>query len=977
MKSFKSLLAIGFTLFSLQLFAHGHHDPNENITPYNDALDALNGYKIQHLKDQPVWRAFVSKNANWGARFNRYTKLPHRALGSPIKFGSSNQDLMTKSIDFINTEFGEYEIPTQDLFLTRNYNDGKYIHIDFKQLHDGMEILWSNIKVRYAQNKDIVLFGFDAHTAVPKNLPVILTPQQAQQKAEDALVTPIVNSTVSTDKKVIPVPINGNYEYHVVYEVVTNTQDTKDMPGKYLSYVDAETGKIWYRDNDVKQIGFIVNADLYPTNLFNPSQVLELKHLRIVDNATTYYTDDMGSVTIPGPTFGGTIHLDGRYCDIVTTQGGVPSPSISPSSITNNGVFTFPMAPTAPQIQHFTTYYHVNEIHDFMKSKMPSFTAMDNPLTTRIDRTDGSCNAFYNGNSINFYTTSGGCNAFSLINTVIYHEYGHGISNQFYNSQGSNFSNGGLGEGYSDIWAMFLNDDPIVGQGRNIGNQNSLIRRYDVNPKVYPQDLVGQVHADGEIIAGAWWDTYQYWGSLDSVSALFGESLYGLANGPNGSEGEVYFDVLIDALQYDDTDNDITNGTPHFNFIVQGFADHGIYLLNNSEVIHNDLFNQNSGVAINVRADVKTDFTPFVGDLTLQYKLRGSTGAYTPLVMTRNSLQYDITFPSQTAGEVYEYYFELSDNMNSYAVPFPKNVSPTISFTERNIPYYVLIGFKPKYQELFDGSGAPAGWTVGNAPGDNAIRGIWSQGTPVPSFEDPNDSTTLCQTYYDHNGGGQCLFTGNAGSPTASIGQGDVDGGRTTVISPLIDISSYNTPVLGYSRWFSNSQGSNARKDWWTTYLSYNGGANWFPLERTYEPDVKWRRFVVRLAKTGNQQVMVRFVANDSAQAGAGGALVEAALDAFEIYDIGETATSTKNFDKLSFKVFPNPARESVNLLLPEEKEASYEILTSVGQVIKSQLIPGTSKQITIPTGDLASGMYYIRVYQDGKLNIKKLTIAE
>ena len=543
MKSLTSLLFLGFTLFSIQLFAHGD-DANENITPYHDGQDAINGYKIQYLKDQPAWKAFATKNTSWGARFNQYTKLPHRAFGTPISFGSSNQDLITKSIDFINTEFSEYGIPTHNLISTRNYNDGKYINVDFKQMHQGMEILWSNVKVRYSQDKRIVLFGFDAHTKVPQNLAVTLSAAQAQQKAEDALVTPILNSAVNADKKVIPVPVDGNYEYHVVYEVMTNTQDTKEMPGKYLSYVDAETGKIWYRDNDVKQIGFTVNADIYPTNLYSPSQLLELKHLRVVDNSTTYYSDNMGLVTTPGTTFGGTIHLDGRYCDIVTTQNGTVSPSISPTSIANNAVYTFPLATTAPEIQHFTAYYHVNEIHDFMKSKLPTFTAMDNPLTTRIDRTDGSCNAFYNGSSINFYTTSNGCNAYSLVNTVIYHEYGHGISRQFYNAQGSNFSNGGMGEGYSDVWAMFLSDDPIVGQGGSVGNPNSNIRRYDVNPKVYPQNLVGQVHADGEIIAGAWWDTYQYWGSLDSVSTLFGEMLYGLANGPNGTEGEVYFDRI-------------------------------------------------------------------------------------------------------------------------------------------------------------------------------------------------------------------------------------------------------------------------------------------------------------------------------------------------------------------------------------------------------------------------------------------------
>jgi hypothetical protein len=180
---------------------------------------------------------------------------------------------------------------------------------------------------------------------------------------------------------------------------------------------------------------------------------------------------------------------------------------------------------------------------------------MDNPLTTRVDRTDGNCNAFYDGSSINFYTTANGCNALSLVSDVMYHEYGHGITNVFWDDQGTSFDNGGMGEGYSDVWAMSITKSPLIGPGFFIGQPNSTIRRYDVNPKIYPQNLVGQVHADGEIIAGAWWDFAQDMISgsvtaseaIDTMARIFSDSHYGLANGPDGQEGQVYHDILIDA----------------------------------------------------------------------------------------------------------------------------------------------------------------------------------------------------------------------------------------------------------------------------------------------------------------------------------------------------------------------------------------------------------------------------------------------
>ncbi len=974
MKSLKIFVLLFFTLFSTQLFAHSE-DPNPNITPYNDAQESINGFRVQHLKNHAAWQSFVAQHPSWGARFNRYTKLPHRALGKPFSYGSATQDLVAKSLDFISSQFSEFGIPTQNLIATRNFNDGKYSNVNFKQVHNGMEVLWSDVSVRFSQNQEIVMFGLDAHTQIPSSLPSTISAAQALQFAEGGLATSIIHSKVQADKKIIPVPANGKYEYHMVYEVWTETQNTTEMPGKYRSFVDAETGKIWYRDNEVKQIGFTVNADLYGTNLTQPSQILPLQHLQVTSGSTNYYTDAQGAVTVPGVSFGGSLFLQGLYCDIVTGQNGTTTPTISPSGIVDNGIFTWVPSVPQPQIQHFTAYHHVNVVHDFMKSKLPLFTDMDNPLLTRVDRTDGNCNAFYNGSSINFYTTANGCNALSLVNSVIYHEYGHGISNVFYASQNRNFSNGGMGEGYSDVWAMYINDEPRIGTGFGISNPNGGIRRYDINPKIYPRDLTGEVHDNGEIIAGAWWDTYQYWGSLDSVSSLFAQSHYGLANGANGTEGQVYFDILIDALQYDDTDNNILNGTPHFLFIVKGFADHGIYLLNNSEVAHADLFNKNSGSAFNVHAEVKTDYLPFLGDLTMVYRQQG-TNIPTNLVMNRNNTEYDVIFPSQTGGEIYEYYFQLGDNLNTYAVDYPQNAGFTVTATQRNLPYYVLIGYAQRYQELFNGSNAPIGWQIGNIASDDATRGVWEFGTPIPSFVDNNDSTTLVQTFYDANGDGQCLFTENATSATSALGQADVDGGTTTVITKSIDISNYTQPVLGYSRWYSNSQGTNPRKDFWITQVSYDNGNFWFPLERTYQPDVSWRRYIKPLSKGAGNSILVRFIAQDIAQQGASGSIVEAAIDALEIYDLGAVATTVNNFAKLEVKLYPNPAKKFVNLLLPEAGEASYEILSSVGQVLSSKNVMAKERLLKISTTTLADGIYYVRVYQNGAMSVQKLVVS-
>ncbi len=149
----------------------------------------------------------------------------------------------------------------------------------------------------------------------------------------------------------------------------------------------------------------------------------------------------------------------------------------------------------------------MNRIHDHCKSWMPTFTGMDFQLTTNIDLTSGDCNAFYDGSSINFYAIGNGCNATSLLSDVVFHEYGHGINDNYYQSQSSFFFNGAVGEGYADYWGISLGNSPVVGVGFYTDNEDG-IRRYDTERKVYPQDIVGEVHADGEIIMGAWYDTH-------------------------------------------------------------------------------------------------------------------------------------------------------------------------------------------------------------------------------------------------------------------------------------------------------------------------------------------------------------------------------------------------------------------------------------------------------------------------------------
>lgn len=168
------------------------------------------------------------------------------------------------------------------------------------------------------------------------------------------------------------------------------------------------------------------------------------------------------------------------------------------------------------------------------------------------------------------------------------------------------------------------------------------------------------------------------------------------------------------------------------------------------------------------------------------------------------------------------------------------------------------------------------GWTVG-AAGDDATAGIWERVDPVGT-----ESGVPVQPEDDHSKLGDHAFVTGNGAPGAPAGDGDVDGGRTTLFSPRIDLAG-RRPVLTYYRWYSNDRGANPGSDVFRTDVSSDGGETWINLETLPETRAFWERVEIDLTDRilPADQVQLRFVAEDAG----GGSLVEAAIDDVEIFE--------------------------------------------------------------------------------------------
>lgn len=935
----------------------------------------------RELRHRGAWQDFKSAHPRWSAEFNEGTGLPRRAYGDPIPgYGTADASAARQ---FLATELAAFDLPISELVQGVIAPTGKITYVHFGQEHEGLPVLGAKAMVKFDGQGRIIGFAAD----LAREITVSATPAVSTDALIVVAKTGLANITTTEDMglRYLPIQAGRTSEVHLVREVVVRTQ-RGDTPGRYRCLVDAQTGELRYRTNEVTTCGHgegeagdgeagadvTMTALAYPGSPLVPPVVQNLAEIDVTVGSSLFQTDVNGFLAsgIPGPV-SSFYQLRGRWANVSTNN---VTPTFSGNL--NEGANTVNFNSNA-NVRERSAYIYVNQIHTHMKEVLPTFTGMDFPIPTRLDLTTDNCNAFYDGSSINFYAEGNNCRSLATINDVVYHEYGHGINGRFYTSLSSDFTNGGMNEGYADVWALTLTENPVLGLGMNLDNDNSTVRRYDQSPKVFPVDLTGEVHADGEIICGAWWDTYLLLGNdMDLTLDLFAGAYPGLqANTFNGNEGQAFRDVLLDVLQADDDDGDITNGTPNGAAIVEGFAIHGITLISDAELLHDDRLSADADEFIAINADVVITFpsTLYFEDATLFYKVN-TDAEWTSVPMTSSGgTTYDASIPAQPAGTVVAYYMALRDifGQSSSITPIAAHLA------DPGLPYYMLVGYELEATENADDLSELGPWVEGQ-PGDNATTGQWEFGAPLASFSDTQDPSSICQTGAQHTPGGElCWFTGNAATITSGIGENDVDGGHTTLMGPNIDLSGVMNPAMSYWRWYTNNppSGANPNADWWQVYASSDNGGTWVPVEDTKSGQRVWRRKVFRVQDVlGNvNSIRLKFIASDSVRLGQeldGGSLIEAALDDVELWNENDVSAIDGTVPGRVSAMWPVPANDQLNVSLrtASTEPVRLEVVDLTGRTVLQRSVRPTSVgMLQMDVRGLAGGEYVLRMlWSDG-----------
>ena len=629
---------------------------------------------------------------------------------------------------------------------------------------------------------------------------------------------------------------------------------------RFTFFIDAATGSLLEARDGVQNIDVfgLVKGKGSPGNrpdeAGNPPVLLPINDIRVaVAGGNNAYTDTTGFFNI---VHGGGSNVNisatfdtGHWCNI-NDQSGTAVQSVSATATPGQEAYLeFNPNPSQYLTAQVNGFIHTGLIHNFIRDRT-SWNGMDLVCTTNVN-VSGSCNAYFDGGSINFYRAGGGCNN-AAYTTVVAHEYGHYIVARQGLSQGS------FGEGYGDCAAELLYDTGTIAE--HFYTNGNPIRDNDNTIVTYPCN--GEIHYCGQVLGGVWWHMRENFGAtygsgpgLDEVRQLFVDWTI-VTTGGSGNNG-AYPGTAIEVLTLDDNDGDIYNGTPNYFDICNAFELHGIdcpdlvpFFFTYPDGIPTG-FDPAGGDTVRVEITANSGFELQAGSGELHLDMGSGFVTY-PMTELSDGV-YDAAFPGAPCTTPYAFYFSAD------ATSGLEGRDPLFA-PQETYKGYAAFDATLVADDNFETND---GWTVTN---QNLTSGAWIRGTPMgDGSRAPAD---------DYDGSGQCWLTGDF------FGNFDVDGGPTRLNSKTFNIAGLTNPTVQFARWFYNQP---ADEDRLSIYLSGDGGASWVLAEAVPHSGLQWvlDSIQVRDFLPDATTLRVRFAVADNPD----DSITEAGIDALLITD--------------------------------------------------------------------------------------------
>ncbi len=911
----------------------------------------------------------------WSYQWDLLMGTPHAVYGPGVQLATG---LLTNETEveavaraFVDENRALLGVDPADLRVRSVVNAlGKW-GVVFDQIHGGIEVEDARLRLLMTEGGRLYYFGSDWHPGISIGVTPALDRSDALQRAGRAVGFVASRDTEEdAELRILPVPDGEG----LVYRLVWRTRQRVAEPfGIWVSYVDAQDGSIRWRFDDVQYVNVVgtTMANVEDFGYCYGEQDRPMPNMKVsVTGGSSGYSDQTGAYDIANAGTAPvtvTAQLDGRWINVNDLLDG---DATFTGTATPGVPFEIRWSDLSANDAERDAYLHGNRIHDLVKHYDPAWTPPDYRMTATVN-INSTCNAYWDGSSINFYRAGGGCGNTGQMGDVIYHEYGHGMTQWIYGGNPAD-----VGEGNSDIAAFLIDNNPIVGEGFYLDNCASGIRTAD-NTFRYPDDYVaGAIHANGQIVSGFWWD------AREILLPIYGEEgtrdilWMNWHMGRRTLQPTTMPDQVQTAFLMDDDDGNLTNGTPHYYAFCPAAENHGFTPPGPVPVLsiaHNPMHNQ---IYDGAPEQIIASFTSSAAaidpaSVKLRYSVNAGAVTETPMTPTANPDEYSGEIPAFPVASVIGYSMVARDALNNGGAYPPAYCTP--AEPAGTSPFYIVT--------VLDEMESVTGWTVG-AVGDNATTGIWVRVDPNGTGAQPEDDQTPSP-------GVAAWITGQC-APGCGLGDSDVDGGKTTLTSPLYDLTGASTAKVVYYRWYSNDAGAAPGTDYWVVDATNDDGANWVSVENTNVSAAAWTPIEADLnALMGAAPALVkfRFIASDLAD----GSLVEAGVDEFMIMvDYATDApdeTAAGGGAKFHLApARPNPFERGTDLAfeIPAPATVTVQVFDVEGKTVQTlaegQFFGGGRHVLHWDGKDrsgheAASGVYYARLVTAGFSGSRKLVL--
>src|SRR6476661_8363226 len=620
------------------------------------------------LANPALQRFFAFQSDEWEVRWDTRAERPNliQGVGIPLLPGRGNKlalsdlklahaggpttaDVEAKVRAFL-AEFPELlNVAGFDLRLdarsTVNAGDDKQLwSVELQQFHRGVPVEGAKVFFRI-NNGNIVQLGAEKVAEVRTGAKPRIDRAAALAVVVHALglrVDEIKQITNPGTLKFVPALTAGEqpaeaykgaagsgYRHLLVWEVEFRRAGD---PVTWQAKVDARSGQILSIVDANDYVAAQASGGIYPVTNSDPEEIRPLPFTNVT-NGTAKVTDAGGNYDYSGGT--ATATLNGKYIKMVDTCGAISLADSATGNLAFGGSggtdCTTPGVGGAGNTHSARTgYYHVTNINRKAAGFLTGNAWLNGTLTANMN-VNSTCNAFWNGSTVNFYRSGGGCSNTGEIAAVFLHEWGHGMDT---NSGGAS-SDKGTGEAVGDTFAFLETKDACIGKNfkpgvscancnatctgvrdlasfgsggsHTIAKPSTVADNAGINCDRYScpyyqfifigayQGPMGyEGHCESYIASSANWDLAQQlvtrwgtttgWQKMDAIwykSLTPSKSAYQVAAGGkcnpaatvNGCGATNWYTVYLAA---DDDDGNLANGTPNACRIWDAFTAHGI-----------------------------------------------------------------------------------------------------------------------------------------------------------------------------------------------------------------------------------------------------------------------------------------------------------------------------------------------------------------------------------------------------------------